>query len=158
MRICLRRRGAVGSGFFLEGGFGLRWSAFRGGVGEGDGGCDSAGSGGLGALAALEHGVVASALGGGFDAPVLPLGLWYSVHWHRTGFVFGNPEYLRYNAEATFFPVRVAVAFLHRVDQVSLHMNLFVPVLRLWLVCCCRLCRSGLLNGFHARTDLYFLW
>jgi hypothetical protein len=62
-------------------------------------------------------------------APVLPLVCWYLYHWHRTGFVFGNPEYLRYNATATMMPVRILLAFAHRCLQVTGHMNLFVPVL-----------------------------
>jgi len=61
--------------------------------------------------------------------PALPLALWYAYHWHRTGFIFGNPEYLDYNATATLSPLRIAVAFLHRAFQLTLHMNLFVPVL-----------------------------
>ena len=60
--------------------------------------------------------------------PILPLGLWYLYHWHRTGFVFGNPEYLRYNATATLTPLRVLIAFAHRVLHVTAHMNLFVSV------------------------------
>ena len=60
--------------------------------------------------------------------PILPLGLWYLYHRHRTGFVFGNPEYLRYNATATLTPLRVLIAFAHRVLHVTAHMNLFVPV------------------------------
>jgi hypothetical protein len=66
--------------------------------------------------------------------PVLPLGLWYIYHRHRTGFIFGNPEFLRYNATATMTPLRVLLAFAHRVMHVTLHMNLFVPVL-LMLAC-----------------------
>jgi len=66
--------------------------------------------------------------------PVMPLGLWYLYHWHRTGFVFGNPEYLRYNATATLTPLRVLIAFAHRVLHVTAHMNLFVPV-ALMLAC-----------------------
>jgi hypothetical protein len=62
-------------------------------------------------------------------SPLVPLALWYTWHWHRTGFVFGNPEYLCYNATATLNPLRVLVAFWHRVDQITLHMNMFVPVL-----------------------------
>ncbi|MGB0125406.1 MAG: glycosyltransferase family 39 protein, partial [Silvibacterium sp.] len=46
--------------------------------------------------------------------PLLPLGLWYLYHWRRTGFIFGNPEYLRYNATATLTPLRVLIAFWHR--------------------------------------------
>jgi len=61
--------------------------------------------------------------------PVVPLGLWYLYHWHRTGFVFGNPEYLRYNATATLTPLRVLIAFAHRLLHITAHMNLFVPVL-----------------------------
>jgi 4-amino-4-deoxy-L-arabinose transferase-like glycosyltransferase len=61
--------------------------------------------------------------------PALPLALWYVYYWHRTGFIFGNPEYLHYNATATLSPLRIAVAFLHRAFQLTLHMDLFVPVL-----------------------------
>ena len=61
--------------------------------------------------------------------PILPLACWYLYHWHQTGFVFGNPEYLRYNATATLTPLRVLLAFAHRVLHITAHMNLFVPVL-----------------------------
>jgi 4-amino-4-deoxy-L-arabinose transferase-like glycosyltransferase len=60
---------------------------------------------------------------------IVPLAGWYFYHWHRTGFIFGNPEYLRYNAEATLTPLRVLLAFTHRVLHSTAHMNLFVPVL-----------------------------
>jgi len=66
--------------------------------------------------------------------PVFPLVLWYLYHWHRTGFVFGNPEYLHYNATATLTPLRVLIAFAHRVLHITAHMNLFVPV-ALMLAC-----------------------
>jgi hypothetical protein len=66
--------------------------------------------------------------------PIGPLACWYFYHWHRTGFVFGNPEYLRYNATATLSPLRVLLAFAHRVLHITAHMNLFVPVL-LMLAC-----------------------
>jgi len=62
-------------------------------------------------------------------APVLPLAAWYLYHWHKTGFVFGNPEYLRYNATATLAPLRILLALAHRAMHVTLHMNLFVPFL-----------------------------
>jgi Dolichyl-phosphate-mannose-protein mannosyltransferase len=61
--------------------------------------------------------------------PIVPLAAWYLYHWHSTGFVFGNPEYLRYNAGATLNPLRVLLAFGHRVLHMTAHMNLFVPVL-----------------------------
>lgn len=62
-------------------------------------------------------------------ASLIPLCAWYVYHWRRTGFVFGNPEYLRYNAAATLTPLRIALALMHRSLHLTAHMNLFVPVL-----------------------------
>jgi hypothetical protein len=59
---------------------------------------------------------------------VLPLAGWYAWHYFKTGFLFGNPEYLRYNAQANLSPVRILAAFGHRVLHLTAHMNLFVPV------------------------------
>ena len=64
-----------------------------------------------------------------FSSCILPLAAWYLYHYAKTGFLFGNPEYLRYNAEATLDPLRILVAFGHRILQLTAHMNLFVPVL-----------------------------
>jgi 4-amino-4-deoxy-L-arabinose transferase-like glycosyltransferase len=58
----------------------------------------------------------------------LPLIVWYSWHLSKTGFLFGNPEYLRYNAQANLEPVRILAAFAHRLLHLTAHMNLFVPV------------------------------
>jgi 4-amino-4-deoxy-L-arabinose transferase-like glycosyltransferase len=60
---------------------------------------------------------------------VLPLAAWYRWHYSQTGFLFGNPEFLRYNAQATLAPARVAAAFLHRLLHLTAHMNMFVPSL-----------------------------
>ena len=60
---------------------------------------------------------------------MLPLAGWYAWHYAKTGFLFGNPEFLRYNAEATLTPVRILAAFGHRVLHLTAHMNMFVPVL-----------------------------
>ncbi len=60
--------------------------------------------------------------------PVLPLAGWYAYHFHKTGFVFGNAEFLRYNATANFSAARVAVSLWHRVIHLTVHMNLYVPV------------------------------
>jgi 4-amino-4-deoxy-L-arabinose transferase-like glycosyltransferase len=60
---------------------------------------------------------------------LLPLALWYVWHWHKTGFLFGNPEFLRYNAQANLEPARFWAAFSHRLLHLTAHMNLFVPVL-----------------------------
>ena len=61
--------------------------------------------------------------------PILPLAAWYAYHKRRTGFFFGNPEYLRYNATANFTARHVLVAFSHRLMHVFFHLNMFVPVL-----------------------------
>ena len=60
---------------------------------------------------------------------VLPLAAWYAYHYAKTGFLFGNPEYLRYNVQSTLTPLRIAAAFGHRILHLTAHMNLFVPVL-----------------------------
>jgi hypothetical protein len=62
-------------------------------------------------------------------ACALPLLGWYGWHYAKTGFVFGNPEFLKYNAEANLSPVRFLAAFGHRLLHLTAHMNMFVPVL-----------------------------
>ncbi len=62
-------------------------------------------------------------------ASALPLATWYAYHRAKTGYFFGNPEFLRYNAEANLEPLRIAAAFAHRILHLTAHMNLFVPVL-----------------------------
>ena len=61
-------------------------------------------------------------------SPIFPLLAWYAYHYHRTGFVFGNPEYLRYNATANLDAHRIALCLYHRFLHLTMHMNLFVPV------------------------------
>jgi len=65
----------------------------------------------------------------GLSGCILPLAAWYAYHYAKTDFLFGNPEYLRYNAETTLAPLRILAAFSHRVLHLTAHMNLFVPVL-----------------------------
>ena len=60
---------------------------------------------------------------------VLPLAAWYAYHDRKTGFLFGNPEFVRYNAQANLEPIRILAAFGHRILHLTAHMNLFVPVL-----------------------------
>jgi Dolichyl-phosphate-mannose-protein mannosyltransferase len=59
----------------------------------------------------------------------MPLAGWYMWHDWKTGFVFGNPEFVEYNAEMTLAPVRILAAFGHRILHLTAHMNLFVPSL-----------------------------
>ncbi len=63
------------------------------------------------------------------SAPLIPLLAWYAYHYHRTGFVFGNPEFLRYNATANLDAYRIALCLWHRLLHLTMHMNMFVPVL-----------------------------
>jgi 4-amino-4-deoxy-L-arabinose transferase-like glycosyltransferase len=60
---------------------------------------------------------------------VLPLAAWYGWHYAKTGYLFGNPEYLRYNAQSNFDALRFLAAFGHRILHLTAHMNMFVPVL-----------------------------
>jgi 4-amino-4-deoxy-L-arabinose transferase-like glycosyltransferase len=62
------------------------------------------------------------------SAPVLPLLAWYGYHRYKTGFIFGNPEFLRYNATANLDAYRIALCLWHRILHLTVHMNMFVPV------------------------------
>lgn len=62
-------------------------------------------------------------------ACVIPLAAWYAWHYAKTGFLFGNPEFLRYNAQANLTPARILAAFGHRILHLTVHMNMFVPIL-----------------------------
>jgi 4-amino-4-deoxy-L-arabinose transferase-like glycosyltransferase len=80
-------------------------------------------------------------------SPILPLAAWYAYHFHRTGFVFGNPEFLRYNATANLDAHRIALCLYHRLLHLTMHMNMFVPVL-------CALAAFLLLPAIAARARL----
>ncbi len=58
--------------------------------------------------------------------PAAPLALWYGYHYARTGYVFGNPEFFRYNVAATMSPLRFLLAFATRVWQASGYLHLWV--------------------------------
>jgi 4-amino-4-deoxy-L-arabinose transferase-like glycosyltransferase len=60
---------------------------------------------------------------------VLPLLAWYGFHYHRTGFVFGNPEFLRYNATANMDAHRIALSLYHRALHLLTHMNMWIATL-----------------------------
>jgi 4-amino-4-deoxy-L-arabinose transferase-like glycosyltransferase len=61
--------------------------------------------------------------------PLIPLCAWYSYHYLRTGFVFGNPEFFRYNVQATMHPLRIGLALLLRLWQVFGYFNLYLLTL-----------------------------
>jgi hypothetical protein len=69
--------------------------------------------------------------------PLIPLTLWYAFHYERTGFVFGNPEFFRYNVQSTMQPLRVLLALGLRLWQVVGYLNLYfltlATMLAMWL-------------------------
>jgi hypothetical protein len=65
--------------------------------------------------------------------PALPLALWYAYHYARTGYVFGNPEFFRYNVAATLSPTRFFLALAMRIWQVSGYLHLWVLTLAMAL-------------------------
>lgn len=56
--------------------------------------------------------------------PFIPLVAWYGFHYSRTGYVFGNPEFFRYNLKATLHPLRIVLALLIRLWQTFGYLGL----------------------------------
>ena len=65
--------------------------------------------------------------------PLLPLVLWYGYHYSRTGYVFGNPEFFRYNVASTLNPLRFLLALALRLWQGFGYMHLWVLTLGMLL-------------------------
>ena len=61
--------------------------------------------------------------------PAVPLAAWYAYHYVKTGFVFGNPEFFRYNVAATLNPLRVPLALGIRLWQVFGYFSLYLLTL-----------------------------
>jgi hypothetical protein len=61
--------------------------------------------------------------------PLLPLVCWYAYHYAKTGFLFGNPEFLRYNVTATLDPLRIPLALGLRLWQVFGYFGLYLLTL-----------------------------
>jgi len=59
-------------------------------------------------------------------APAITLAAWFAYHYARTGYVFGNPEFFRYNFGATLHPLRIILALGKRLWQITAYMNLFL--------------------------------
>lgn len=59
-------------------------------------------------------------------APLVPLAIWYGYHFARTGYVFGNPEFFRYNVASTLNPLRFVLALGLRVWQTFGYLNLWL--------------------------------
>jgi len=82
--------------------------------------------GSFAALEALRHPRASAAKVLPLLVALLPLGAWYAYHYARTGYVFGNPEFFRYNVAATLNPLRFMLALGLRVWQVLGYMHLWL--------------------------------
>ncbi len=75
---------------------------------------------------------------GSLTLPALPLALWYLYHFRRTGYVFGNPEFFRYNIASTLSPLRFLLALAMRLWQVGGYLHLWIltlaMLLAMWLL------------------------
>ena len=60
--------------------------------------------------------------------PLLPLLAWYAFHHHQTGFTFGNPEYLRYNATANLSATHIVTAIRYRFLHLFWQRNIWLPI------------------------------
>src|SRR6266478_3255804 len=61
--------------------------------------------------------------------PVVPLAGWYAYHYSKTGFLFGNPEFFRYNVAATLNPLRIPLALGMRLWQLFGYFGLYLLTL-----------------------------
>jgi 4-amino-4-deoxy-L-arabinose transferase-like glycosyltransferase len=61
--------------------------------------------------------------------PVLPLAAWYAYHHHVTGFTFGNPVYLKYNATANLNAAHIFLALRYRFVHLFWQRNIWLPIL-----------------------------
>ncbi|MGA2374837.1 MAG: glycosyltransferase family 39 protein [Candidatus Sulfotelmatobacter sp.] len=68
--------------------------------------------------------------------PTMPLALWYAYHFARTGYVFGNPEFFRYNVAATFSFTRFLFALAMRLWQITGYLHLWVLTLAMLVGMC----------------------
>src|SRR5437588_2619788 len=69
--------------------------------------------------------------------PAVVLVGWYAYHYAGTGYVFGNPEFFRYNVASTLNPVRFFLALLLRLWQAFGYMHLWLMTLGMLLAMLC---------------------
>jgi Dolichyl-phosphate-mannose-protein mannosyltransferase len=65
--------------------------------------------------------------------PILALAAWYTFHYLRTGYVFGNPEFFRYNVATTIHPIRFLIALMLRLWQAFGYLHLWILTLIMML-------------------------
>ena len=65
--------------------------------------------------------------------PLAPLVAWYTYHFIRTGYVFGNPEFFRYNVAATLSFPRFLLALALRLWQTFGYLHLWLLTLGMFM-------------------------
>jgi hypothetical protein len=69
---------------------------------------------------------------------IVPLAAWYAYHYSCTGYVFGNPEFFRYNVSATLNPTRFFLALVLRIWQLCGYLHLWIltlaTLLAMWML------------------------
>jgi len=83
--------------------------------------------------------------------PAIPLALWYEYHYLRTGYIFGNPEFFRYNVQATLHPLRIFLALLLRLWQMIGYLDLYV----LTLACVVAMTFAPIKEHNHERSRIH---
>jgi hypothetical protein len=58
----------------------------------------------------------------------VPLASWFAYHRLRTGFTFGNPEYLRYNATANLTAGHILTSLHYRFVHLFWQRNIWLPI------------------------------
>ena len=66
--------------------------------------------------------------------PLPLLATWFGYHRLRTGFTFGNPEFLRYNATANLSVAHIASSLWYRFLHLFWQRNIWLPIV---LACAC---------------------
>jgi hypothetical protein len=65
--------------------------------------------------------------------PLIPLIGWFAYHYAKTGYVFGNPEFFRYNVAATLSFTRFLLALALRLWQSFGYLHLWILTLAMLL-------------------------
>ncbi len=88
----------------------------------------------------------------------LPLALWLTYHYSRTGYFFGNPDYFRYNVESTLNLRRIFFTARERIWQVTGYMNLYFLTLAALVAMFFRARRdeNGECERIHVAAQLVF--
>jgi hypothetical protein len=55
---------------------------------------------------------------------IVPLIGWFAFHYSRTGHIFGNPDFFRYNLGDTLHPIRILAAVVIRIWHLFGYMNM----------------------------------